>query len=332
MRYPHGLHRSVSFGSARDVGYALCQPAVWPRGCAMTPVIAPQFAARVRYDELMSRHTTWHVGGPADVFFTPADRADLAAFLAHLPADTAVFWLGLGSNLLVLDGGIRGVVIEAHAALAKIERRGATGVYVESGVPCARIARLCIDWQLGPADFFAGIPGTLGGALYMNAGAFGGETWPHVQHVEVIDRQGVVRQRAAAEYRYGYRHSTPPAPDEWFLAAQLDFQPLADSDRQPMRALLARRKATQPIGEWSCGSTFTNPTGDHAARLIESAGLKGYRLGGAVVSPKHANFLINTGSATARDIEQLVAHIQTTVRALHGVELVPEFRVAGETS
>ncbi|MEZ5475707.1 MAG: UDP-N-acetylmuramate dehydrogenase [Steroidobacteraceae bacterium] len=298
----------------------------------MTLPIAVEFASRVRYDEPMSRHTTWHVGGPADVFFQPRDRADLLAFCKQLPSTTPIHWLGLGSNLLVRDAGIRGVVIAAHAALATIERRGANAVYAESGVPCALIARRCIDWQLGPADFFAGIPGTLGGALAMNAGAFGGETWPHVRIVEVIDRHGNERERAASEYTFGYRHIVAPASDEWFLAAQFEFQPLPANDRQPMLAMLARRKASQPIGEWSCGSTFTNPAGDHAARLIEAAGLKGYRIGGAMVSRKHANFLINTGTATAADIEQLVAHIQSTVLARQGVRLTPEFRIAGEAS
>jgi UDP-N-acetylmuramate dehydrogenase len=293
--------------------------------------IDPAFLPRVAFDEPMSRHTTWHVGGPADVFFSPVDRADLAAFLAHLPSDTPVHFLGLGSNLLVRDGGVRGVVIETHSALSKLERRGERDVYCESGVPCARIARQCIQWQLGPADFFAGIPGTFGGALYMNAGAFGGETWPHVRSVEVIDRRGVERTRAATEYRYGYRHIVPPAADEWFLAATLQFDVRATADNHAMREMMAKRKDSQPIGEWSCGSTFTNPPGDHAARLIDTAGLKGYRIGGAVVSPKHANFLINTGDASAADIEQLVAHVRETVLRVHGVALTTEFKTVGES-
>ncbi len=296
----------------------------------MTLVIAPQFLPRVRFDEPMSRHTTWHVGGPADAFFSPQDRADLAAFLAHLPSATPIFFIGLGSNLLVRDGGIRGVVIELHGALSRLERLDATHVYCEAGVPCARLARQCIQWQLGPADFFAGIPGTLGGALFMNAGAFGGETWPHVRSVEVIDRAGRERTRAASEYHYGYRHVEQPAANEWFLAATLEFVSRPKADNEQMRELLVRRKETQPIGDWSCGSTFTNPPGQHAARLIDLAGLKGYAIGGAMVSPKHANFLINTGAATAADIEALVAHVQSEVRARHGVELVPEFRIAGE--
>jgi UDP-N-acetylmuramate dehydrogenase len=296
----------------------------------MTLAIDQMFLPRVRFDEPMSRHTTWHVGGPADVFFSPRDRADLAAFLRHLPAATPVTFVGLGSNLLVRDGGIRGAVIELHGALSRLERRGATHVYCEAGVPCARIARQCIKWQLGPADFFAGIPGTFGGALYMNAGAFGGETWPHVRAIEVIDRAGTERTRPAADYCFGYRHVERPAANEWFLAATLEFAPRPDADGEQLRELLVRRKATQPIGDWSCGSTFTNPAGAHAARLIESAGLKGFAIGGAMVSPKHANFLINTGSATAADIEALVAHIQAVVREHDGIALTPEFETVGE--
>jgi UDP-N-acetylmuramate dehydrogenase len=293
--------------------------------------IPSQFHARIRFDEPMSKHTTWHVGGPADAFFMPADRADLCAFLAALPADVPVFFLGLGSNLLVRDGGVRGVVIETHGALATIERRDGTRVYCEAGVPCARIARLCGQWELGPAEFFAGIPGTFGGALYMNAGAFGGETWPHVREVETVDRAGVERRRAAAEYSFGYRHIKAPASGEWFLAATLEFEARPGAENSLMRELLVRRKETQPIGDWSCGSTFTNPPGDHAARLIDAAGLKGFRIGGAEVSRKHANFLVNTGEATAADIEALVAHVMSTVEREQGVRLTPEFKTVGES-
>jgi UDP-N-acetylmuramate dehydrogenase len=196
-------------------------------------------------------------------------------------------------------------------------------------VPCARLAKQCIKWGLGPAEFFAGIPGTLGGALAMNAGAFGGETWRHVVEVETIDRAAVRRTRPAAEFLIGYRSVVMPAP-EWFLAARLTFEHRPQAHADEIRALLARRKQTQPIGEWSGGSTFTNPPGDHAARLIEAAGLKGHRVGGAVVSTKHANFLINEGGATAADIEQLLLHVQATVERVHGVRLEPEVRIVGE--
>jgi UDP-N-acetylmuramate dehydrogenase len=292
--------------------------------------VASQFSSRVRRAEPLSRHTSWHVGGPAEVFFNPRDRADLAAFLQALPAGTPIHWIGLGSNLLVRDGGLPGVVISTHGTLDALERRNDTTVHAGAGVACARIARQCIKWGLGPAEFFAGIPGTLGGALAMNAGAFGGETWGHVLSVETIDRGGHTRLRAASEYQVAYRQVTPPAPEEWFIAADLSFARRPGAHADEVRALLARRKASQPIGEWSCGSVFTNPPGDHAARLIEAAGLKGFRIGDASVSQKHANFFINHGQASALDLERLISHVRATVKRVHGVALHPEVRIVGE--
>jgi UDP-N-acetylmuramate dehydrogenase len=293
-------------------------------------VIDPRFAARVRRDEPLSRHTSWHVGGPADVFFMPRDRVELVAFLQSLPPGTPVLWIGLGSNLLVRDGGIRGVVVSTKEALGTIERRGEHTVYAEAGAACARVARECAKWDLGPAEFFTGIPGTIGGALAMNAGAFGGETWNQVAHVETVDAQGKVRSRAASEYKVGYRHVEAPAAGEWFLAATLHFD--AGSSAEATKGLLEKRRASQPIGEWSCGSVFTNPPGDHAARLIEATGLKGFRIGGAVVSTKHANFILNEGEASAGDIESLVLHVQREVARVQGVALQPECRIVGEAA
>ena len=204
----------------------------------------------------MSRHTSWHIGGPADVFFTPADRTDLLAFLETLPKGTPLFWLGLGSNLLVRDGGIRGVVVDT-TGLDKLEEIDRTTLYCEAGVPCARIARRCIGLELGPAEFFPGIPGTMGGALTMNAGAFRGETWPRVRAVDVCDARGRERRRDAREYSYSYRRIVPPAPGEFFLGAVLEFEHRPGLTDEGLREMIARRKETQPIGEWSCGSTFT---------------------------------------------------------------------------
>jgi UDP-N-acetylmuramate dehydrogenase len=291
--------------------------------------LAPEFTSRVRRNEPLSRHTSWHLGGPAEVFFNPHDRAELAAFLRALPAAVPVHWIGLGSNVLVRDGGIPGVVISTHGTLDALARLSETSVQAEAGVACARIARQCLKWGLGPAEFFAGIPGTLGGALAMNAGAFSGETWRHVREVETIDRLGRTHQRAAGEYRVGYREVIAPAADEWFLSAQLSFEHRPGTQASELRLLLARRKASQPIGEWSCGSVFTNPPGDHAARLIESAGLKGFRIGDASVSEKHANFIINDGKASAADVERLIAHVRETVERVHGIALHPEVRIMG---
>jgi UDP-N-acetylmuramate dehydrogenase len=295
----------------------------------VTVAIAPEYATRVKRNEAMSRHTSWHVGGPAEVFFTPRDRQDLAAFLRTLEERVPIHWVGLGSNVLVRDGGIRGVVISTQGALDRLDRINETTVYGEAGVPCARVAKQCVKWGLGPAEFFAGIPGTLGGALAMNAGAFGGETWAHVIEVETIDRHGRVHTRAEGDYSVSYRHVEAPVANEWFLAARLTFERKPGVNEAEVRSLLERRKASQPIGEWSCGSVFTNPPGDHAARLVEVSGLKGFRIGDASVSEKHANFIINHGNATAEDLERLIQHVQETVARLHGVQLSPEVRVMG---
>jgi UDP-N-acetylmuramate dehydrogenase len=295
--------------------------------------IAPEFSARVQHDEPMSRHTSWHAGGPADHFFTPRDTADLVSFVSQLPAGMPMLWVGLGSNLLVRDGGVRGAVVSTPEALGALERLSATRIYAEAGVPCARIARQCITWGLGPAEFFAGIPGTLGGALAMNAGAWGGETWRHVAEVDVLDRAGVRHVRTPAHYDIGYRQvrGRDPGPgQEWFIAARFEFERRPDATLDTLRELLERRRQSQPIGEWSCGSVFTNPPGDHAARLIESAGLKGWRIGDASVSDKHANFIINHGAARAADIEALIVHVQRTVAQIHHIDLTTEVRIVGE--
>jgi len=291
--------------------------------------LPPDLAARVKRHEPMSKHTSWHVGGPADLFFSPQDVADVSSFLQGLDPETPVMWIGLGSNLLVRDGGIRGAVIETHGIFSELERRGENEVWCGSGVACAKLAKQCVKWGLGPAEFFAGIPGTLGGALAMNAGAFGGETWRHVISVATIDRKGVRHERPASDYSVGYRHVTGPK-DEWFLGALLRFEMRPGVSNDDIRALLAKRKATQPIQEWSCGSVFTNPPGDHAARLIEACGLKGFRIGGARVSEMHANFIVNDGTASAADIEQLIRHVQQTVEQKHGVRLNTEVRIVGE--
>jgi UDP-N-acetylmuramate dehydrogenase len=291
--------------------------------------LPPDFDTRVLRNEPMSKHTSWHVGGPADLFFTPRDRDDTSEFLARLESGTTVMWIGLGSNLLVRDGGIRGAVIDTHGVFDELERVNDNEVWCGAGVACAKLAKQCIKWGLGPAEFFAGIPGTLGGALAMNAGAFGGETWNHVQSVATLDRHGNQHERDASEYTVGYRHVSGPA-NEWFLGARLGFELKPGVSNDDIRLLLARRKATQPIGEWSCGSVFTNPPGDHAARLIDSAGLKGTRIGGARVSEMHANFIVNDGTASAADIEQLIQYVMATVQRVHGVQLKPEVRIVGE--
>jgi UDP-N-acetylmuramate dehydrogenase len=284
----------------------------------------------LRLDEPLSRHTSWRVGGPARRLYRPADSADLIVFLQQLEPGEPLLWLGLGSNLLVRDGGFDGTVIATQGCLVEMRREGKRGIRAEAGAACAKLARFAARAGLVGLEFFAGIPGTLGGALAMNAGAFGGETWRRVTRVETVDRSGRVRERLPEEFRIGYREVQGPA-DEWFLAAHLELEAGDNEAAQTeIRRLLAQRAASQPTGQPSCGSVFRNPEGDYAARLIEAAGLKGERIGGAQVSNKHANFIINTGDASAADIEALVARVQERVEAASGIRLQPEVRVLGE--
>ncbi len=287
--------------------------------------------SEVLSNEPMSSHTSWRVGGPAELFCRPRSVAAIADFLHDLPPEMPVYWTGLGSNLLVRDGGIRGAVICTVDLERLIERVDDHRVRVTAGVPCTTLARHCVRLKLGPAAFFAGIPGTVGGALAMNAGAFGGETWNNVERVETIDRQGVPHERDRDEYSIGYRSVSGPAP-EWFTAATFRFEPDEHADMSDVGLMVKQRGESQPIGKPSCGSVFRNPQGDFAGRLIESAGLKGKRIGGASVSEKHANFIINEGDASAADIEALIEHIRAQVRAHSGVELELEVRIVGEPS
>jgi UDP-N-acetylmuramate dehydrogenase len=293
---------------------------------------SPALRGELRLAEPLARHTSWRVGGPAERFYRPADLADLCALLQQLPVAESLFWLGLGSNLLVRDGGIRGTVIATHGALQGLTRTGPDTLRVEAGTPCAKVARYSTDQDLTGAEFLAGIPGVMGGALAMNAGAWGGETWSLVTLVETVDRQGTVRQRSPTDYAVAYRHIQGP-PEEWFVAAHLRLEPGDGATaRRRIRALLEQRARTQPLGVPSCGSVFRNPPGDYAARLIETAGLKGTCIGAACISTRHANFIINTGGAKAADLEALIHYIADTVARVHGVRLIPEVRVVGEYS
>lgn len=285
----------------------------------------------LREREPLSRHTSWRVGGPARRFFRPTDAADLGTFLERLDPQEPLLWLGLGSNLLVDDAGFPGTVIQTQACLTRLERRGATGIHAESGVSCAKVARFASRHDLVGCEFLAGIPGTMGGALAMNAGAWGGETWSHVVSVRTIDRFGRIRERLPTDFSIGYREVVGP-PGEWFLDVALELAPGdGKAGMARIRELLHRRAQTQPVGLPSCGSVFRNPPGDHAARLIEAQGLKGYRIGGAQVSEKHANFIINTGAASAADIRELIDLVQRRVEDATGVRLVPEVKqIAGE--
>lgn len=289
-----------------------------------------QSKGTLMFDASLARYTSWRVGGPADRFYIPADLDDLRSFLQGLTVDAPVYFIGLGSNLLVRDGGVRGTVILMHNVLTQLRVDG-EHIYAEAGVTCAKLAKFCARESKKGAAFFAGIPGTVGGALAMNAGCYGSETWDVVKRVLTIDRHGQLHTRSAAEFVPTYRHIEKPVADEWFVAAWFEFE-AGDRDeaQAEIKALLAKRLASQPLNMPSAGSTFRNPEGDFAARLIEASGLKGFTLGGAQVSEKHANFIVNLGHATAMDIEMLIQHMQETVEAKQGVRLQQEVKILGE--
>jgi len=288
------------------------------------------FKGTLLVDEPMAKHTSWKIGGTVDKFYTPSDIDDLGMFLAELPADEKIIFIGLGSNLLVRDKGVRGTVISLKGSLSDIEDLDDSCLRVGAGVSCAKLARYCHRNNLVGGEFFAGIPGLLGGALAMNAGAFGGETWPIVKSVVTINKKGQIHNRTASDYVINYR-SVKGCEDEWFISADLQFKN-GDGDAAALKVkkLLAKRAASQPTGLPSCGSVFKNPENDYAARLIETSGLKGYSIGGAVVSEKHANFIINSDNAKARDVEDLILFVQEKVKKDHAVVLQAEVKIVGE--
>jgi UDP-N-acetylmuramate dehydrogenase len=287
----------------------------------------------MRSDEALARHTSWRCGGAADVAYVPADREDLAAFVRQLPDGEPVTVIGLGSNLLVRDGGVRGTVLLLHAALNELGFDGMR-IRAEAGVASPKVSRYAAMHDRADAEFLSGIPGTIGGALAMNAGCYGGETWDHVAEVEVLTRRGAFERRLPQDYVIGYRSvvSRRGAGDVAFTAAWFGFPPGSGAyARGRIKALLTHRIATQPLGLPNAGSVFRNPEGDHAARLIESCGLKGHAIGGARVSERHANFIVNAeGLATAADVEALIEHVRAVVRRQTGIDLEPEIRIIGE--
>jgi len=295
----------------------------------------PVLRGRLLYHEPMRKHVTWRTGGAADRAYVPADLDDAARFLRSLPAGEPVYFIGLGSNLLVRDGGIRGTVILTHSSHAAMHMDGEL-VYAEARAASPKVARYAAVHGYAGAEFLAGIPGTVGGALAMNAGCYGSQTWDAVERVLMLGRNGELRVRKSDDFDVAYRHVALRGGalgiDEWFAAAWFHFERGdGDTARRRIKELLQQRGAAQPLALPNAGSVFRNPPGDHAARLIEACGLKGYAIGGARVSEKHANFIVNAeGRGSAADIENLIEHVRNTVRAKHGVELIAEVRIIGE--
>ena len=278
-------------------------------------------------NESLSRHTSWKVGGSADIYFTPNDRNELSHFLKL--NDGSITWLGNGTNILVRDGGVKGVVISTRKSFNKIELMDKSSCKVEAGISCFELAMYATKNNLGPAAFFSGIPGSIGGALTMNAGCFGSETWEFVKSVEVIDRNGEIYHLDPKEFSISYRSVSFPF-SLWFLSCDMVFPDRGVTTVEELKIMRDSRLERQPLTEKTCGSVFKNPDGNHAGDLIERSGLKGFRVGGCAVSEKHANFIVNDKGATARDIETLIKHIQNTVKDRFGIDLDTEVRIIGE--
>ena len=280
------------------------------------------------YNESLSKHTSWKVGGPADIFFCPENRSSLSEFLKSNHGNQ-ITWLGNGTNLLVRDGGIRGAVISTKKSLNRIMLLNQSICKVEAGLSWFELAMFATKNNFGPAAFFSGIPGSIGGALTMNAGCFGNETWEFVKSVEVIDRDGDIHHLEPKEFSISYRSVSFPFP-LWFLSCEMIFPDKGLTTIEELKSLRDSRIESQPLTENTCGSVFKNPDGNHAGDLIERSGLKGFRIGGCAVSEKHANFIVNDKEATAKDIETLINHIQNTVKDRFGIDLDTEVRIIGE--
>lgn len=280
-------------------------------------------------DEPLAKYNSWRAGGPADYVYIPADLADLSQFLQLLPETMPLTWLGLGSNTLVRDSGIEGMVVITQGALNQLSKVDTHEVRAEAGVSAAQLARHTARAGAAGLEFMAGIPGTVGGALAMNAGCSGSETWHFVKAVETINRRGEIKIRPLNDFKVDYRHVVRPE-NEWFVAGHFVLT-AGDKEKSlhDIRVLLEYRNNTQPTGTANCGSVFRNPPGDYAGKLIEKCGLKGKKIGGACVSEKHANFIINEQSATSADIESLINEVRAIVEKETGVRLMPEVCIIG---
>ncbi len=313
-----------------------------------------QLQGQLKLNESLARYTTWRIGGNAECLYQPKDKSDLQTVLQLLPENTSVNWIGLGSNLLVRDAGVKGLTIYTNGVLNKldiecsdedeqIEDQAVCKMTAQAGVACAIFSRKAANSGLNGAEFLSGIPGTIGGALAMNAGAFGGETWRHVVNVTMINDQGILITRTPDEFNIQYRKIEAKKTlngsenkiqrQEWFLSAVFKFkkdEQGLEKSKLEIKRLLTKRAETQPTKQANAGSVFKNPENDYAARLIESCGLKGKAINDAQISEKHANFIINKGAAKAKDVEALIEEIKTAVLMKYQIELETEVRIIGE--
>lgn len=287
----------------------------------------------VMFNEPMSNHTSFRIGGPADVFVIPKSRDKLLSVLELCKKLNIPYYvIGNGSNLLVRDGGFRGVIIQILKELSDVKITD-TKVYAEAGILLSKLSKIICEAGLEGFEFAAGIPGTLGGAVYMNAGAYDGEMKQIVESVEAIDSKGQIVTLLPDELEFGYRTSAIAKKGYIVLSATLQ---LAYGDKEKIREKIEHlnylRKSKQPLEMPSAGSTFKRPEGYFAGKLIMDSGLRGYSIGDAQVSEKHCGFVVNKGNATCKDVLALIKHIQDTVRDNAGIELEPEVRIIGEDS
>ncbi len=289
----------------------------------------PPVRGRIELDKPLADFTWFRAGGPADVLFSPADEEDLAAFLAALDADIPVYVIGVGSNLLVRDGGVPGVVIRLGRGFSQMENAGDYRIVSGAAVPDVRLARFALDESITLLTFLRGIPGTIGGALRMNAGAHGGETRDILIEARGIDRKGTLHIMSNADMGYSYRHSS--APEDLIFTSALFQGAHGDQDeiKGHMDEITQARVASQPIKSRTGGSTFKNPEGGKSWHLIDAAGMRGFNIGPARVSEMHCNFLINEGGATAAQIEELGETVRKRVMETSGVDLQWEIKRIG---
>lgn len=295
-------------------------------------VISSQFDAdTLLWQEPMKLHTSFKIGGPADLFFMPKSIDNLLEMIQLCRELSLPFYImGNGSNLLVGDKGYRGVVIQVYKNLSGFKIEGNI-VRAEAGILLSKLANRIYDAGLEGFEFASGIPGTLGGAVYMNAGAYGGEMKDVILWAEVLTRHGQIKRMSNKELELGYRHSALMKDGDIVLSTELRLMAGDQKEiRGKMDDLNFRRKDKQPIEKPSAGSTFKRPEGYYAGKLIMDAGLRGYRMGGAQVSEKHCGFVINTGNATSRDVMDLIKYIQKKVKTQFGVDLEPEVRMIGD--
>jgi len=290
-----------------------------------------EISGQVRFDEPMSAHTSFHIGGPADALVIPADTEDIRKILRIAQEEQCpLAVVGNGSNLLVRDKGIRGIVLKLGNALKRWEQKGGTFIF-ESGVSLAQCCHIIAEAGYSGMEFATGIPGSLGGAVFMNAGAYDGEMKNCVVSVQVMTRSGEIKTLGRDDLQFSYRHSSLQGSDDIVLEVTLQVQ---EGDKAAIQAKMddfsQRRISKQPLDVPSAGSTFKRPEGRFVGQMVEQSGLKGFRIGGAEVSVKHAGFIVNADHATAADVLQLIEFIQRKILEDYNVTLVPEVLVLGE--